>query len=300
MGNLEVLFDAPVFALQLLIDGLLIGAIFALVAYGMALVWGVMNVINIAQGEFVVLGGYTVVVCTRYLGVSPFLGIPLGAAVGFLAGWLIYRVVIRRVVDHDLFISILATFGVSILLSQLVNQVFGPDETSFDTGLGSIFMFGNVITISVIKLVAFGFTLLIGAGLVLFLRHARLGQAIRATAQNPRAARVMGIDTDRVYAMTFAVNAAICGAAGALVAMTWVIGPYVGLPYTARSFMIVIVAGLGNVGGVIMAGLGLGLIEHFASFVFGAETELAFVFSFLVLILIARNLVLRRQRKVLR
>jgi branched-chain amino acid transport system permease protein len=300
MGNLEVLFDAPIFALQLLIDGVLIGAIFALVAYGMALVWGVMNVINIAQGEFVMLGGYMVVVCSRYLGLSPFLGIPLSAAVGFVVGWLVYRLVVRRVVDHDLFISILATFGVSILFAQLLNQLFGPDEVSIDTGLGSLNLFGNMITISIIKLASFGLTLVIGAGLVLFLKRARLGQAIRATAQNARAARVMGIDTDRVYAMTFAVNAAICAAAGALVAMTWVVSPYVGLPYTVRSFMIVIVAGLGNLGAVILSGLGLGLIEHFSSFIFGAETELAFVFSFLVVILIVRNLLLQRQRKVLR
>lgn len=300
MGNLGVLLDAPIFALQLLIDGLLIGAIFALVAYGMALVWGVMNVINIAQGELVMLGGYMVIVCSEYLGISPFVGVPLGAIAGFLVGWLIYRAVVCRVVDHDLFISLLATFGVSILLAQLLNQVFGPDEVSVDTGLGSLNFLDNTISISVIKLVSFVLALLIGAGIVLFLKHTRLGQAIRATAQNARAARVMGVDTDRVFAMTFAINGAVCGAAGALVTMTWVVSPYIGLPYTVRSFMIVIVAGLGNVGAVIVSGLGLGLVEHFSSFLFGAETELAFVFSFLVVILIARNLVLRRQRKVLR
>ncbi|HEX7007281.1 MAG TPA: branched-chain amino acid ABC transporter permease [Alphaproteobacteria bacterium] len=300
MGNLDVLFEAPIFAVQLLIDGLLIGAIFALVAYGMALVWGVMNVINIAQGEFVVLGGYMVVICADDLGLSPFLGVPLGALVGFLLGWLVYGLVVRRVVDHDLFISILATFGVSILIAQSLNQVFGPDERSFDPGLGSIYMFDNVVTISIIKVVALVAAFAIGGALLLFLRHARLGQAIRATAQNPRAARVMGIDTDRVFAMTYAVNAAICGAAGALVAMTWVIGPYAGLPYTVRAFMIVIVAGLGNLGSVILAGLGLGVAEHFANFIFGAEAQLAFVFSLLVVILIARNLMLRRRRMVLR
>jgi branched-chain amino acid transport system permease protein len=207
---------------------------------------------------------------------------------------------VRRIVSHDLFVSILATFGVSILLAQLLNQIFGPDEISIDPGLGSLSLFDNMVTVSRIKLVSCGLAIVIGAGLVLFLRRSRLGQAIRATAQNPRAARVMGIDTDRVFAMTFAINGAICGAAGALVAMTWVVNPFVGLPYTVRSFMIVIVAGLGNLGGVIVSGLGLGLVEHFSSFIFGAETELAFVFSFLVVILIARNLLLQRQRRVLR
>src|SRR5690348_7632993 len=126
MGNLQVLFDSPIFALQLLIDGLLIGAVFALVAYGMALVWGVTNVINIAQGEFVMIGGYVVVACANRLGISPFFGIPLAAATCFAVGWLVYAVVIRRVVDRDLFVSLLATFGVSILFAQLLNQLFGP------------------------------------------------------------------------------------------------------------------------------------------------------------------------------
>lgn len=300
MANLDVLIAAPVFAIQLLVDGILIGAVFALVAYGMALVWGVMNVINIAQGEFVMLGGYTGVVCARYLGISPFFGIPLGAAVGFLAGLLVYQLVIRRVVEHDLFTSLLATFGVSILLAQLLNQAFGPDEVVIDTGLGSLNLFGNMVSVSVIKLVSCGLTVAIGGALMLFLKRSRLGQAIRATAQNARAARVMGIDTDRIYAMTFAINAAICGAAGALVAMIWVVSPYAGLPYTVRSFTIVIMAGLGNLGGVILSAFGLGVIEQFASFIFGAETEFAFVFSFLVLVLIARSLILQRQRKVLR
>jgi branched-chain amino acid transport system permease protein len=300
MANIQILFESPVIVLQLLIDGLLIGAIFTLVAYGMALVWGVMNLINVAQGELVMLGGYMVVVSTQYLGLSPFFGIPLGGLAGLVLGWLIYRLVLHRVVGHDMFISLLATFGVSILLAQLLNQMFGPDEVSIDSGLGAINLFADAISISVVKLVSFGLALATGAAILLFLKRTRLGQAIRATAQNPRAARAMGIDIDRIYALTFAINGAICGVAGALVAMTWVVGPFVGLPYTVRSFMIVILAGLGNMVGVVLAGLGLGLIEHFSSFLFGAETELAVLFSLFVLLLLARSFRLRRQRRVLR
>src|SRR4051812_50091926 len=111
-----------------------------------------------------------------------------------------------------------------------------------------------------------------------------MGQAIRATAQNARAARVMGVDTDGVYAWTFALNAAICGASGALVAMTWVVQPYLGLPYTLRSFMIVIIAGLGNVTAVLAAALGLGVAEDFAGVVLGAGDPAAFRFAPLVAI----------------
>jgi branched-chain amino acid transport system permease protein len=299
MMNIQVLLEEPIFALQLLIDGVLIGALFALAAYGMALVWGVMNVINVAQGEFVILGGY-VALYTYQAGVSPFFGIPAAAIVMFAVGWIVYRAVVSHVVNKDLFTSLLATFGISILFAQLANQLFGADMQSIDPALGTLNLFDNKITVSLIKVVTLCLTLVIGAVLVLFLKRARLGQAIRATAQNSRAARLMGIDTDRIYAMTFSINAAICGAAGALVVMTWVIHPYIGLTYTIRSFMIVVVAGLGNLATVVVAALGLGVAENFAGFILGAQAQLAFVFSLLVAILVGRNLQLRRQRKVLR
>jgi len=126
IDNILILFDAPIFAVQLLVDGLLIGALFALVAYGMALVWGVMNIINIAQGEFVIIGGY-VALTAAGLGIPIILGLPLAFVILFVIGWLVYQTVVCRVVDQDLFTSILATFGISILLQQLMNQIFSAD-----------------------------------------------------------------------------------------------------------------------------------------------------------------------------
>lgn len=299
MDNLQLLFEAPVLSAQLLLDGLLIGAIFALAAYGMALVWGVMNLINVAQGEFVMLGGY-VAFFLYTAGIHPLFGIPVAAVLLFFVGWALYRTIIFRIVDKDLFISILATFGLSILLQQLANQLFDADVRTAEAGFTSVFLFDGLITLSQIKLVAFGAALVVGAALMLFLKRSRMGQAIRATAQNARAARIMGVDTDRVYAWTFGLNAAICGAAGALVAMTWIVHPYLGLPYTVRSFMIVIVAGLGNVIGVLTAGLGLGVAENFAGFILGAEYQAAFVFGLLVVILVWRRFWLGRQRRYLK
>ena len=298
MSSLQLLLDAPILCLQLLIDGVLIGAIFALAAYGMALVWGVMKVVNICQGEFVMLGGYTAYFLYK-AGVHPLFGVPLAVVLLFAFGWILYRAVIFRVVDKDLFISILATFGLSILLQQLANQLFGADVRTAESGFRTLFFFDNIITVSVVKIVAFGASLAVGATLLLFLKRSRMGQAIRATAQNARAARIMGIDTDRVYAATYGLNAAICGAAGALVAMTWLIHPYLGLPYTVRSFMIVILAGLGNVAGVLAAGLGLGAAENFAGFILGAEYQAAFVFALLVAILLWRRFWLGRTRRYL-
>ncbi len=299
IDNFFLLYEAPILSVQLLIDGILIGAIFALAAYGMALVWGVMDIINIAQGEFVMLGGYVTFVLAR-AGVHPLLTVPAAAAALFILGWVLYRLVIFRVVDQDMFISILATFGMSIVLQQVANELFGADVRTAESGLGTRFFADGMITVAEIKVVGFVAALIIGAALFLFLKKSRLGQAIRATAQNARAARIMGVNTDRVYAMTFAVNAAICGAAGSLVVMTWVIHPYLGLAYTLRSFMIVIVAGLGSIVGVIFASLGLGAAENFAGFILGTEYQAAFVFSLLVVILLVRNFQLSRQRKYLK
>ena len=299
MDNLDVLIAAPVFAWQLLINGVLVGAIFALAAYGLALIWGVMNIINIAQGEFVILGGFVTVFLAN-AGVHPIFGVPVAAAVLFVFGWALYRAVIYRVVDRDLFISLLATFGISILMQQLMNELFGADVQTAESGFGTVLLFDGLVTVAEIQIVAFVIALVLGICLVVFLKRSRMGQTIRATAQNPRAARIMGIDTDRVYAFTYALNAAICGAAGALVVMTWVIHPFIGLTYTVRAFMVVIIAGLGNLAGVVAAGLGLGALEKFAGFILGAEFETAFVFSLLVVILVGRNLVMARQRKYLK
>ena len=298
MGNLSLLFDAPVLNLQLLIDGILVGAIFALIAYGMALVWGVMNLINVAQGELVLLGGYAVFFLTR-AGLSAPAAVAVAALAVAALCWALYRALIFRIVDRDLFTSILATFGLSILIQQLANQLFGADVRTVESGLGSWSLAGGMVTVARIKLVAFAGATLLGIVLVWFLRSSRLGQAIRATAQNRRAAGILGIDTHSVYAATFAINGAICGAAGGLIAMTWIVYPYAGLSYTVRSFMIVVVAGLGNLAGIVAAGVGLGVAEDYAGFLLGAQFQTAFVFSLLVVILLARNLWLMRQRKYL-
>jgi branched-chain amino acid transport system permease protein len=299
MGNLQLLIAAPILNVQLIVDGLLIGAIFALAAYGMALVWGVMNIINVAQGEFVMLGGFVAVMFYN-AGIHPLFAVPAAAVFLFAVGWLIYKSVIFRIVDRDLFTSLLATFGISIVLQQLMNAVFGGNVQTARSGLGQWFFADGLVVISQTKVVAFVLAMVLGGCMVLFLKNSRLGQAIRATAQNARAARILGIDTDKVYATTFGLNAAICGAAGALVAMAYTIHPYIGLPYTVRSFMIVVVAGLGNLGAVIAAGLGLGAAENMAGFILGAEFQLAFVFLLLVVVLVWRNFRLKQKRQYLK
>ena len=276
-------------------NGVVIGALFALAAYGMALVWGVMKIINVAQGQFVILGGYV----AFYLyqgGIHPLWGLPAAAILLFMLGWALYKTVIWRIVERDLFTSILATFGISIMIEQLMNLAFGADVQVADAGFGSMELFDGALIVPHIRAVALGLAALTAAAVTVFIRHGKMGRAIRATAQNPRAAKVLGVDTDRVYAMTFGLNAALCGAAGALVALTFTIHPYIGLPHTVRSFMIVVVAGVGNLPGVITAALGLGISEELSDYILGAEYRMAFVFSLLVLILVWRNQRLSRRR----
>ncbi|MEM6906219.1 MAG: branched-chain amino acid ABC transporter permease, partial [Pseudomonadota bacterium] len=295
MFNLGMLTEFPVLNLKIIIDGMLIGAIFALAAYGLALVWGVMNVKNLAQGDFVIAGGY-VAWWLAGMGLPPLLGVPAAAlvmalfggamfgtaphrwiraqgeramyaaiaiAIVFMVGiylkdsaedatlqatgqWVsgitatvlaglfiaaggTYGLIISRVIERDLFTSLLATFGVAIVMAQLLNLLFGSDTQSINLGYDTLFFADGLIDVPIAKLIGVGMAAALAIAVILFMKRSRMGQAIRATAQDARAARVMGIDTEKVYAFTFSLNAAICGAAGALIVMVWLIQPFYGI-----------------------------------------------------------------------
>ncbi len=366
LDNLNILIMAPVINLELLINGLLIGAIFALSAYGLALVWGVMNVKNLAQGVFVIAGGY---ICWWFwsLGIHPILGLVLAAVLMWIIGggfhgtpvpnWVmkkirlagiagislavgivvmlteheailsgggmnldmldsfakglilglffffvlcggIFGLIIRQVLDRDLFTSLLATFGVAIVMEQMMNISFGSDTQAINLGYDSLQLFDGAISVGVQKVAAFVLACVLAVGVILFMKRSRMGQAIRATAQNPRAARVMGIDTEKVYSFTFCLNGAICGAAGALIVMIWLIQPFYGIPYSIRAFVIVTAAGLGNLPGVIAAGFGIGVIEQFGGFILGAAYQQAIIVGLLLAVLVVRLIQQSRKRQV--
>jgi branched-chain amino acid transport system permease protein len=296
--NLQILGVAPVFNVQLLLNGITVAAVFCLVAYGLALVWGVTSVKNLSQGDLVMMGGYGAWEFAKH-GMHPILALIPVSAIMFVFGWIIYKLIIRRVIQLDLFTSLLATFGLAITIQQSLNLAFGPDVRTVQSGFGDIKLFGGMVEITQIKLIAFGLCVLLAIAMVLFLKKSRMGQAIRATAQDPRAARVLGVDTDLVYAMTFSINAAICGAAGVLIAMIWVIQPFYGIAYSVRAFVIVTAAGLGNLPGVIVTALGLGVLEQYSGFVLGAQFQQATIVGLLLAILIWRQMALLRQRKTL-
>ena len=218
----------------------------------------------------------------------------------FIYGWGVYALVIRRIVDKDMFVSLLATFGLSLLMQQAMNLYFGPEVQTVDMKLPVIDAFDNIVTIPYSKIISLGLAGLITAAVVIFMKRSRTGQAIRATAQDARAARVLGIDTDRVYAFTFAFNSALCGAAGVLVSVIWVIQPFYGITYSVRTFAIVTAAGLGNLPGVISAAFGIGLFEKYTGMIVGTAYEVAAPVSILLIVLIIRQIQMRRNRQVVR
>ena len=294
-----LIFKAPILMVQASMDGILLGILFALIAYGMALQWGVMNIINIAQGDLVIMGGY-IAYFMYVAGIHPAFGIIVSPIIMYFVGWGLYKLVINKVVDRDLFISILATFGISILMQQLMNFVFGADVVVAQSNFGTTMLFDNSVTLPNSKIFSAMVSVVFAICLVIYMKRSKLGRAIRATAQNARAAKILGVDTEKVYAATFGINAALCGVAGALIAITFTLHPYVGLPYTVRSFMIVIIAGLGNLPGVALSGMGLGVFEEFADYILGTEFRIGAVFMLLVFILVYRRFALSKKREYLK
>ena len=294
-----LIFKAPILIVQASMDGILLGILFALIAYGMALQWGVMNIINIAQGELVIMGGY-IAYFMYVAGIHPAFGVIVSPIIMYFVGVGLYKLVINKVVDRDLFISILATFGISILAQQLMNFIFGADVVVAQSNFGTTMLFDNSVTLPNSKIYSAVVSIVFAIALVMYMKKSKLGRAIRATAQNARAAKILGVDTEKVYAATFGINAALCGVAGSLIAITFTLHPYVGLPYTVRSFMIVIVAGLGNLPGVAISGMGLGVFEEFADYILGTEFRIGAVFLLLVLILVYRRFKLSRKREYLK
>ena len=294
-----LIFQAPILLVQASLDGILLGILFALIAYGMALQWGVMNIINIAQGDLVILGGY--IAYSMYLaGIHPGWGVIVSPIIMYFVGWYLYKLVINKVVDRDLFISILATFGIAIVMQQLMNFIFGADVVVAQSEYGTTELFDNSVTLPNSKIFAAVISILYAIALVIYMKKSKLGRAIRATAQNSRAAKILGVDTEKVYAATFGLNAALCGVAGALISITLTLHPYVGLPYTVRSFMIVIIAGLGNLPAVAISGMGLGVFEEFADYILGTEFRIGAVFMLLVFILVYRRFKLSKKREYLK
>ena len=273
---------------QVLVNGILLGGLYAIMAQGLALVWGVLNIVNLAHGAFIMLGAYLSWHLYQYLGIDPFLGLPITAVVMFAVGYAVQRGLLNLVVRAPMFNTLLMTFGLEVVLTYLAQFAFSADFRTINPPYaGSNVALGPVV-VPMARLMAFGAALALSIGMWLFLLHSRLGRAIRATAQNLVAARLYGVEPRHLYAMTFGIGIGIAGAAGGLYGTISQINPYIGGALTAKSFAISIIGGLDNPLGVVVGGLILGIIESLALLYVGATFGDVASFGVLVAVLIAR------------
>jgi len=272
--------------LQAIINGVMLGGFYAIMVLGFSVVWGVMGVINLAHGEFVMVGAYLTWILNTQFGWEPFTALLVVMPVMFVVGYLLQHLLINRVVERPHLISLLVTFGLSILIANTFKLLFTATPRIVNTEFSGFWRLGD-ITIPVTKTFVMIAALIMMGLFYLFLKSTRLGKAIRAAAQNREAARIVGIEIGRVYAVTFALALALTGAAGALISPTQAIFPFMGAPLTLKAFAITALAGLGNIPGALMAGIVLGLIEvTIATYIPGIGTNLGIVSSFLILVLV--------------
>jgi branched-chain amino acid transport system permease protein len=273
---------------QVLLNGIFLGGLYALMALGLALVWGVLNIVNLSHGAFIMLGAYACYYLYTDAHIDPFAALPLAMLMVFVLGYLIQRYVLNLIVRSAMFNTLLITFGIDVVLTYLAQIAFSADFRAINPSYaGSNFQFLGA-TVPLVQLLTFVVAIAVTVALSVFLARARLGRAIRATAQNLTAARLYGVDPRTLYAFTFALGAALAGGAGGLYGLVSQINPYIGAPLTAKSFAIAIIGGLDNPLGVIVGGLFLGIVESFTALYVGPTYTLVASFGILVLVLIIR------------
>jgi len=271
---------------QVVVSGLLAGGVYALLAMGLTLIFGVMRVINVAHGEFVIIGAYVTYWAFALAGLSPLVSLVLSIPILFVFGMVLQRVVIKRVIGAPQLSSLLVAFGVSIMIVNVALYVWTGEYRSIPYLEGSLRVGG--LAFSRARVVGVVMALLIAAAFFAFLKWGRLGKAIRATAQSREVAAACGINVGRVYTVTFGLGAALAGAAGTLVSFMFSFYPEAGLVYTFKSFAVVILGGMGSYVGALAGGLILGLAEGLSQLFLSSKVGDGVAYVLLVLILLLR------------
>jgi branched-chain amino acid transport system permease protein len=273
---------------QVVANGILLGGLYAVMALGLALVWGVLNIVNLAHGAFIMLGGYAAWHLYRLAGIDPFAGLPIVAIVMFAFGYAIQRGLLNLIVRAPMFNTLLITFGLEVVLTYCAQLAFSADFRTINPPYAGENIVLGPVTLPVARLAAFGVALALTVGMWLFLLHTRLGRAIRATAQNLIAARLYGVAPRHLYAVTFGLGVALAGVSGALYGTVSQVNPYIGATLTAKSFVISIIGGLDSPLGVIVGGLFLGIVESLTTLYIGPTYADVASFGILVLVLVLR------------
>jgi branched-chain amino acid transport system permease protein len=279
-------FVTPVMLGQVVISGLLAGSLYAMVALGLGLVFGVMRVLNIAHGPLLMLGAYVTFWLWTTVGLTPYLSLLVSMPLLFVLGALLERFLVQRVVDAPELSSLLLTFGVAIAIVNVAQLAFTSDLRSVEYLTGS-FVLGP-FALSKSRVIACVLAVAITAGAFLVLQRTRLGKAIRAVSQHREVAQVCGVDVGRVRLIAFGLASALAAAGGSLVAVMVAIQPEMGHAYTFKSFVVIVLGGVGSYPGALVGGLLLGLIEQVASLVLTTQVNEAVAYILLVLVLLLR------------
>lgn len=247
---------------QNVLNGLLIGGVYALVGVGLSLIFGVMRVINFAHGEFVVIGMYAAILAFRQLGLDPYLAALLILPLGFGLGWALERLVLGRLVDAPADSTLLATLGLALIIQNTLQLLFGAEPQSIYVPYATATVRVGGVTLSVIQILATVIIVLVIVGLYLFLTRTEMGRAVRATAQNRLGAELVGINTLSVRGLVFAAGTTLAMAAGILLIPQLSVTPVLtGPAFTLKAFVVTVLGGLGSVWGAIGGGLLLGVVE---------------------------------------
>jgi branched-subunit amino acid ABC-type transport system permease component len=275
-------------ALEQIVNGLLVGMIYTMMALGLMVVLGILNVINMAQGEFYMLGGYFSFVATAWLRLDYLSSIAVAMLATAAVGIVVERIAVRPFLARPSYVAFLSTLAVSMILVDAAQLLFTPEPQAIATPFPVKPIVVGPLFLTVQKIVIFLIAGAIVAAFAAFLKYARLGMAVRALAKDRDAALLMGIDANGIHTLTFAIGAALAGAAGALVGAMFNVYPTMGELPLLKGFSLVIMGGLGSVGGVLAAGLILGVAEGLtAGFVSSDLTDLV-AFVLLIAVLLAR------------
>ena len=280
-----------VLAQQLLL-GLLIGGLYGLAAAGLSLVFGVMKVLDVAHGELIMLGGYMAVFVVALVGLDPFVAlvlvIPLALLLGVILYWGLFGFVVRADEETRVKNSLLIGFGLALALHALAVQLWTADERSIVTSYaGAVVTLGD-LSIPLVRLASLAIAFGLIGGLHLLLARWRWGKAIRATAEDWQAALLTGIDVRRAYLLAFAIGTALAGAAGTLVTVGYSVSPSIGLEWTLKALIVVVLAGLGSMLGTFVGGLLLGVAEAASAATFGGPYREVVGLVIFVVVLVVR------------
>ena len=276
--------------LQILIGAVLQGSLYTLGAFGLSLSFGVLKILNLSHGDFLMLGGFLGVVCLSYFGINPFVSAIIAALLGCFVGWLFYQGLISQIVGRSfrqmLTTSVMITLGVSLIIEDTTSFLWGGGSTGIPYQLPTVAWHGIVFPLLRVSLLAG--TILLTIGLHLFLSRTYVGRAMVAAAMNPIGATVVGIDTRFVGMLTFALGIALAAGTGVFYAALYSIEPFMGLGLTLKYLAVIIVGGMGSLPGALLGGFILAVSEAFTTYYAGAQWSPLVAFVILILALLLR------------